>query len=162
MSLMTLLLIMLIVFAVVIPSLQDRTITLKRLLLTPAIFMFMLYINVNKNFVLTPANKEIIVAGALVGIIVGMLMRLTAEVKADKQSYMIWIKGNLTNAAIFFSLFIIHFTMKYLRFNHPGYFITDGYYAPAILFGLAAVTCLTIGSNLCILIKFFCQDSTRL
>ena len=99
-ALTIIIMILAILYFVVIPSFKTRVFSVKKLIIMPAVFMYMNYESVHTNFHIHPSTYGIIILGLIVGILVGMLLRKNTLVRSDKTKLLIELSGS------FFSLWM--------------------------------------------------------
>ena len=162
MSISTVLMIAAIIFFVIIPSFKDRVIPVKKLIITPAIFMYLFYQTVAENFNTPFTNNWIIVLGFIVGIGVGILIRANTSIKADKNQFLIWLPGNYLSLVIFLLIFATHFTIGYLQSVNPNYLVQTSSGEQILLFITSCVSSITIGANALLYCKYLMSKSSEL
>jgi hypothetical protein len=151
--------IMAIIIFVVIPSFKDRVIPVKKLIITPAIFMYLFYQTINENFI---PNTWIIAFGFITGIVIGILIRSKTSIKSDKNQLLIWLPGNYLSLVIFCLIFSIHFAIGYLQSVNPGYLSQASSGEQILLFLISCVSSITIGANGLLYCKYLLSDSSEL
>jgi len=161
MSLGEFILILGIIILLILPSLKDRIVNIRRLIILPAVFMYMLYRTIAANFDLVQASYLAIIVGLLLGIIVGLLIRNNLQIKADKKKSLILIPGNYISLIIFILIFAVEFVAHYLLAATPGIkqaSITQY----LLLLILCGVSSLTVGGNLSYFYKYWQAESVEL
>lgn len=138
------LMIIAIIFFVIIPSCKDRIMPIKKLLITPAIFVFLFYQTINGHFLI---NNELILLGALSGITIGLLVRSNTAIKSDKSQLLIWIPGSYISLMVFCFIFLIHFIIGYLQSIDPTYLTQASSGQSLLLFLLSCSSTVIIGAN---------------
>lgn len=150
----TILLIIAVIVFLIIPSFKDRNMPIKRLIIMPAMFIYLLYQTSTENFSSGLTSASIMVFGLMVGTVIGAFMRRNAAITADKQQKMIGIPGGYTSLIVFLLIFSAHFLVGYLHAVDPQALIQEGTTAWAVLFLLSATAGLTVGTSLCLYIKY--------
>jgi|SRR5579885_3428443 hypothetical protein len=151
----TVIMVIAIIIFAVIPSFKDRVIPVKKLLIAPAIFSYLLYQSVTETFRLDVAAIVLLAAGLLAGAFAGFLLRSGATLKADRQAQLIWVPGSYMNLVVFLLLFGVHFVIGYLQSVHPETFVQDNLSEQLLLFLLACFSGLMMGSAACLFYKYF-------
>ena len=78
-----------IVVFVVIPDFKDRIIPVKKLIISPAIFMYLLYNNATTNFYLNFETSLLLILGLMTGTAIGILIHYKTQVKSDQDQKLI-------------------------------------------------------------------------
>jgi hypothetical protein len=154
MSFSTVIMIAAIIIFLIIPSLKDRTVSIKKLTITPLIFLYLLYETITENFHLDQTGLMVIGFGLLTGIIVGILVRKHTAVTVDKETFSITLPGSYVNLVMFIAIFSVHYVIGYQEAVNPEFFqqISLSYYS--ILFLLTLASALSAGMNLCLFYKY--------
>lgn len=150
-----------IIVFVVIPSFKDRVIPIKRLLIAPGIFMYLLYDNVTTHFYLNFSADFLLLAGLILGPTIGVLMRYNTEVKPDHIQHTLWIPGTYTTLVTFLLIFIVHFIVGYLQSVEPYIFNHVNSIELILLFMLACTSSITVGTSLCLYTKYYLADEEQ-
>ena len=153
MSIWTVLMLVAIIIFFVVPSFKDRSVPVKKLIITPAIFMVLFFEKMLTHFHASLLSW-FVVTGLLTGFIAGILIRSKTPVKADHERSLILLKGGYSNLIVFLTIFSVHFVIGYLESVYPGYFSDIGATQSALLFLLAAVSSLTVGGAACLYYKY--------
>jgi hypothetical protein len=151
----TLIIVVCVIIFVVIPSLKKRTFHVKKLLLGPGIFVYLFYQSIQDNFHLFPISYFFIAAGTVLGIMTGYFLRKSTEIIVDPFEKMITLKGSFFTLYTFTFIFIVHFIVGYLTSVSPKFFHFPSFGNQSLLLVLALTSFLTVGSNTCLMIKFF-------
>ena len=159
MSIWAVLMIIAIIIYVVIPSFKDRVIPIKKLIITPAIFMYLFYQTVNENLI---TNNWTIALGLIVGTVIGILMRSKTSIRSDKNQLLIWLPGNYFSLVIFSLIFSIHFVIGYLKSVNPSYLTHVSSGEQILLFLISCVSSITVGANGILYCKYLISDSSNL
>lgn len=159
MSIWTVLMIAAIIFFVVVPSFNDRVIPVRKLIITPAIFMYLFYQSINENFII---NNWIIAFGLMTGIIIGILIRSKTIVKSDKNQQLIWLPGSYLSLVTFSLIFSVHFLIGYLQSVDPSYLKQTSSGEQLLLFIMSCVSSIALGANSLLLCKYLLSKSSEL
>lgn len=162
MSMWTVLMIVAIVLIAIIPSFKDRVLPVKKLMITPAVFMYLFYQTVNDNFSVHFSNSLIMIFGLVVGIAIGALMRRKTAIKSDKNKLLIWIPGSYLSLGIFVLIFSAHFIIGYLQSLDPTYLMQSSIGEQMLLFALSCTSSITIGANAVLYFKYFTSEPSEL
>lgn len=154
MSTSTIIMIAAIIYYLVIPSLKARTIPLKRLIITPIIFMYFFYQSLNTDFHSSSATILFSSLGVMTGIVIGMWTQRNTLVEANHEKQMIHLPGTYVSLIVFTLLFSIHYWIDYHEANNPDYFVGTTICNMAILFSYAVFSSISAGSNLLLYYKF--------
>jgi hypothetical protein len=154
MSISTIIMILAIIWFVIIPSFKARTIPVRKLALTPAIFMYMLYRTVTHTFYLGTTAKWCLALGLSAGIIIGVLLRLRTSVTADKQREMISLSGTWINLITFILIFCAHYAVGYLKAVNPEVLQQTGLATSMLLFVLTCASSISLGASACLYYKY--------
>jgi hypothetical protein len=154
MSIDTIMMIMAIIIFLIIPSLKDRKISIKKLTITPIVFLYLLYQTVSEKFHLDGNSITIVTLGLLIGITGGILLRKNTPVTIDKNNSAIFLPGSYLSLMLFVMIFSVHYIIGYQEAVNPVFFqqLSMNYYL--ILFALALVSALSTGMNLCLFYKY--------
>lgn len=156
MSTSTMLMILAIIVFAVLPSLKDRVIPVKKLIITPAIFMYLFYQTIHENFFI---NDFIIIIGLMTGIALGIFIRSNTFIKADKNQLLIWLPGSYLSLVIFALLFSLHFSVGYLQSVSPAYLTQASFGEYVLLFLMSCASSITIGANGILYFKYWMSES---
>lgn len=143
-----------IIWFVIIPSFKTRTMPVKKLAITPAIFMYLLYRTVTQTFYLDTTGKLCLILALAAGIIIGVLMRLRTNVTADKQREMISLPGTWINLITFILIFCAHYAVGYLKAVSPEVLQQTGLTAITLLFVLTCASSISLGASACLYYKY--------
>jgi hypothetical protein len=146
MSQTTLIIIACVIIFVVVPSFKDRAIPVKKLLIGPAIFVYLFYQSL----------------GVVLGIIIGYLLRRSAQVVAIPTEKKIVLKGSFFTLYVFIAIFAVHFIVGYLKAVYPAIFAHVNFLNQMLLLMLALSSCITIGSNGCLFLKYLSVQNKTL
>jgi len=144
----------------ILPSLQERTIRVKKLMIMPAIFSYMLYQTITKTFYLDLSGQLFLMLGLGAGIIIGILLRQNTIVKADRREELICLPGTWINLVMFVLIFCVHYIIGYLQSVSPHFFHQSTNGEISLLFLLACVSSISIGANSCLYYKYLNTDKT--
>ena len=81
----TLIIVFAIVIFLVIPSLKDRVLPVKKLVLMPIIFLYFLYSTITQSFALRTNSFMMITAGIILGVLLGIILRSRSKIGADRE-----------------------------------------------------------------------------
>jgi hypothetical protein len=154
MNISTIIMIAAIIFFLIIPSLKDRTVSIKKLTITPLVFLYLLYETITDKFHLDQTGLMVIGLGLLAGTLIGILVRNRTAVAVNKQTLSINLPGSYINLVMFVVIFSVHYLIGYQEAVNPAFFqqISMSYYS--ILFLLTMASALSAGMNLCLLYKY--------
>ena len=158
----TLIIIACVIMFVVIPSFMNRTIRVKKLLIGPAIFIYLFYQSLGKDFPVFPISYIVIAIGAILGIIIGYMLRKSSTIVANPAEQTITIKGSFFTFYTFLVIFAVHFIVGYLKSVYPQFFIEVTLTNQLLLMALALTSCLTVGSNGCLFFKYLLEQNKDL
>jgi hypothetical protein len=150
----TLIIIACVIAFVVIPSFRDRTMPVKKLLIGPAVFLYLFYQSLGEDFPLFAVSYALIIVGGILGVAIGYYLRIPTKITADQAQRIITIKGGFFTLYTFLVIFAVHFVVGYLKSTHPQFFLHASVSNQFLLMLLALTSCLTVGSNSCLFLKF--------
>lgn len=160
---MTVLLILGIVILFVLPTLKDRVICAKKLIVIPALFAYLLYETLLGNFMLDPATYAVIVIAAIFGLGIGAWLRSSTAIKADRSKQLIFIPGGYLSLFTFSLIFIVQFIVGTIHTIDPSYLQSDVLSKQVLVFFLSLTSTITIGANLCLYYHYvICGTNTHL
>ncbi len=94
---------------------QTRVVSVKRLLVVPIVFAYMSLHGASQLFHFSVLSIALLIFGAFIGFGIGHWQVRNAQVKADKDRYLIQIPGNISMLImvmlIFLTEFFIHFSI---------------------------------------------------
>lgn len=157
----TLIIIACVITFVVIPSFKDRTMSVKKLLIGPTIFLYLFYRSLGVDFPIFPVSHVVIVIGGMLGMIMGYTLRKSAVVIAHPAEKAISLKGGIFTLCSFIVIFAVHFVVGYLKSVNPDFFTHVSVENQLLLMMLALVSCLTAGSNSCLFVKYLFQGKYK-
>lgn len=146
----------------VIPSFQDRVVPVKKIIIMPAIFVYLLFTSGVKDFSVGPETTAIMIAGLAFGGLIMAYFRKDLTIKADKEKQLIGIPGGYASLIIFVAIFSIHFAVGYLQSANPSFLIQNNQAGKFLLFLLASASGLSIGNALMLYKKFHFAKSEDL
>ena len=103
-----------------------------------------------------------IILGLVVGTGIGILLRSGIAIKADKNQQLVWLPGSYLSLITFLIIFAAHFVVGYLQAVVPGYLQQQSFGELLVLFALTVASGLTVGTNLCVYIKYHRAESEGL
>lgn len=154
MTISTIIMIICVVIFGVIPTFKDRVISVRKLLITPIIFVYLFYQTIVENFSIAHTDLVLICFGAIVGISLGYWLRRNVMVKSNVEHKLIFIPGSYAALFIFSAMFGIHFIIGYLQAVSPEIFLDKSSVEQMLLFLLTCASCLTIGVSSCLYYKY--------
>jgi hypothetical protein len=149
----TVIMIVAIIIFAVLPTLKDRITSVRKLIITPAIFIVLFCKSVIENFSLDTTSIYVILLGTCLGIAIGVLIRRKTEIKADRDQQLIWLPGSYLSLVIFTLIFTVHFVIGYLQATNPVY-LTQASTKQVLLFLLAFTSNISLGASLCLYYKY--------
>lgn len=156
----TIIMIAAIIYFVVLPSFKDRVIPVKKLLIAPAMFMYMLDQAIHHNFNTAIQNNWLVIMGISIGIIAGILLRMNTEVKSDREQGLIWLPGTYVTLVTFLLIFSVHFIVGYFQSVNPLFLTQTSPGESILLFMMSLVSSLNIGSNGILFLKYLNDDAS--
>lgn len=150
-----------IIVLLILPSLKDRIVSIRRLIILPAVFMYMLYRTIVTSFHLVQTSYVAIIVGLLLGVLLGLFIRKNLPIKADKEKALILIPGNTISLIIFIVIFIVEFVAHYLFVATPE-IKQANMNQYLLLIVLCGVSSLTVGGNLIYFYKYWQAESVEL
>lgn len=157
----TVIMILAILIFAILPTLKNRIISVRKLLITPIIFLLLLCHALN-DFNLQITDIPLLLLSVIIGIVCGILLRRQTVVKTDKQNALIALQGSYQSLFIFLLLFSIHFIIGYITNVQPHYVATHQSIRDILLFSLTACSNLMIGGNLLLFFRYFNNPSACL
>lgn len=154
MSISTIIMIAAIIKFMVIPSLSTRTMPIKRLIMTPAIFMYFFYETLTTNFILSPVVILYTLAGIAAGMAIGAILRSQTNIIADLTNQQITVPGSYLSLVTFTLIFAVHYWIGYQEAFHPHCFQMLTQTTLLSAFTLAIVTSISAGANLVLYYKY--------
>ncbi len=150
----TIILILCVIIFIVIPGFKDKTIAVKKLAIGPAIFLYLFFDSLGKEYPLFAMSYYVIAGGVILGTLIGYATRVSAPVVGDKEKQTIFLKGSSFSLIIFLIIFAAHFVVGYLKSTNPSFFTAPSFANQFLLMVLALVSCLPLGSNICLYLKY--------
>lgn len=158
----TVILIIAIVILLVIPTLKDRNFHIRKLLIIPFVFMWLLYDSIHQQFHITADSTWIITESLIAGTLIGAAMRLKTKVVADHQKKLIFLKGSYFGVVLFSLIFIAHFFAGYMQGVYPQA-VTSGNLENLVLMVLCTASALSVGQSGMLYYKYLsAKPNTRL
>ncbi len=159
MNIWLILMIAAIIIFLVIPSLKERIVLIKKLIITPIIFLYLLFNDVTTIFYLNVNSRMLLILGLALGIGIGMFIRHNTKVKIDLINKSIRIPGTYLNLIVFILIFSVHFAIGYLQAVNPQIFHSTNLIEQSLLFLLAVTSSITLGASICLYYKYFSSIS---
>ncbi len=150
----TALIVLVIVILFVLPTLKDRVIRVKKLLIIPALFLYLLYDTLTSKFAIDSTAIVLIILAGIVGFGIGVYLRRATAVTADRNKELIWIPGGWLSLWTFLLIFVVQFATGYLHAVNPAYLLQNSAGEQSLMFILSLVSCITVGANLCLYYKY--------
>jgi len=151
-----------IIVYLVLPSLKNRIVSVKRLLVMPAVFSYLLYQTITEDFSLNLHSEILLILGLIAGIVIGMSVKMQTEIKADRNEKLVWLPKTYFNLIMFLLIFSVHFVIGYLQVVDPLFFHQITMSSQILMFALAMVSSVMIGSNLCVYYKYLTAQQMSL
>lgn len=144
-----------------IKSCYTRTVSLKRLIILPVIFIYLSLQGTNKLFHFSPTVILLLLIGGCLGFFIGSYYVRSRNVRADKQEHLIEIPGDITMLILVLCIFFIEFFIHYAVESHQSIagFVAFRFCA-VTLSGL--ITGITIGRNTTYFLKYIRATSVNL
>lgn len=136
-----------ILFFLILPGLKTRVFRVKKLLIMPAIFIYLNYHSIQKHFHIQVNDYFILITGLIFGVLIGAYCRKNEKIRADQQKQLIEVAGSYFGLMIFIAIFAVHFAIGYLDSVSPGYLLKPSLYQDTLMFLLTLASTLSIGSN---------------
>ncbi|HLB55870.1 MAG TPA: hypothetical protein VJK30_00870 [Coxiellaceae bacterium] len=143
-----------IIYFVIIPSFKTRVFHVKKLIIMPAVFMYLNYQSVTENFHIQISDYGIITLALIAGILIGALLRKNTTVKSNIEKKLIELPGSYFSLIIFLAIFAVHFVIGYLQSVNPTYLLQASFSEATLLFLLTASSSMTIGANAVLFYKY--------
>lgn len=158
MSISTIIMLAAIIKFMIIPSLSTRSMPIKRLILTPAVFMYLFYQTLTASFALSPVVIIYTLAGIAAGLTAGALLRCQTQIIADKHNQLITLPGSYLSLVTFTLIFAVHYWVGYHEAVYPHYFQMISQTTLLTIFALALTSSISAGANLILYYKY---ETTR-
>lgn len=126
---------------------------IKRLILAPAVFMYLFYQTLTASFTLSPIVMIYTLTGIVLGLAAGALLRYQTKIIADKQNHLITLPGSYLSMATFTLIFSVHYWIGYHEAVYPQYFQMISQTTLLTVFALAIVSSISAGANLMLYYK---------
>lgn len=154
MNIWTILMILAIIIFVIVPGFKPRFMPVKKLLIMPVVFMYLFYDSASSNFPLNLKSYAIIALGILLGIAIGVSTRIGVKVTANRGQHTIGLPGSYMGLVVFLVIFAVHFAIGYLQATQPKFFASVSNPELGMLFLLAMVSSMTVGTSACLYYKY--------
>ena len=162
MSITTIIMIIAIIWFVIIPGFKTRTFPVTKLIIMPAVFMYMNYESLTTHFHIRVADYVIIAAGLIAGSLIGALLRKNTPIKADRNKKLVELQGSYFGLVMFLLIFAVHFVIGYVESTSPTYLLHPSSYEQALIFLLTCVSSMSIGANAVLFYKYRTGQSIEL
>lgn len=136
-----------ILFFLILPGLKKRVLPVKKLIIMPAIFVYLNYDSIQKHFHIHLNDFIILIISAIVGIAIGAYCRKNTTIRADHEKQLIEVAGGYFGLIMFIIIFAIHFAIGWIQSVSPGYLFQAGLYQTLLMFLLTSSSALSIGAN---------------
>ena len=136
-----------ILFFFILPGLKTRVFRVKKLLIMPAVFIYLNYDSIQRHFHIHASDYALLITALILGILIGAYCRKTAKIRADQQKKLIEVAGSYFGLSMFIAIFAVHFVIGYIDSVHPGYLLQPSQYQEILMFLLTATSALSIGAN---------------
>ena len=157
----TLIIVFAIVIFLVIPSLKDRVLPVKKLVLMPIIFLYFLYSTITQSFALRTNSFMMITAGIILGVLLGIILRSRSKIGADREKSLIFLPKSYFGLTVFMLIFWAHFAIGYISSVAPSYLLQNNFGSNALLVLLSCVSSLSVGMHLCLYYKYHHTTETK-
>lgn len=161
-TILTIAMITAILIFLILPGLKTRVLSVKKLLIMPAIFIYLNYDSLQRHFHIHLTDYFILIIGAIVGIGIGVYCRKNTAIRADHQKQLIEIAGSYFGLIMFIIIFAIHFAIGWIDSVSPGYLFQAGVYQTTLMFLLTASSALTVGANVMLFYKYHQMNHSSL
>ena len=154
MQLWTLVMVVVILIFVVLPTLRPQTFPVKKLILMPAVFMYLLYDSLSSNFQLNQHSIFVIIVGVILGCLTGFLIRHPVKIEVNHEYQLMTMSGSYASLLFFILIFAAHFAVGYFKSVNPSVFLTPNLTEQLLLFALVFTSFMTIGASGCLFYKY--------
>ena len=138
----------------ILPGLKTRVLSVKKLIIMPAIFIYLNYDSLQKHFHIHLNDYFILMIGAIVGIGIGAYCRKNTIIRADHEKQLIEIAGSYFGLIMFIIIFAVHFAIGWIDSINPGYLFQASLYQAILMFLLTASSALSVGANAMLFYKY--------
>lgn len=143
-----------ILFFLILPGLKTRVFRVKKLLIMPALFVYLNYHSIQKHFHIHTNDYLILMIGLIFGVAIGAYCRRNAKIRADQQKQLIEVAGSYFGLIMFIAIFAVHFVIGYVDSVSPGYLLQPSLHQETLMFLLTLASSLSIGSNSMLYYKY--------
>lgn len=143
-----------ILFFLILPGLKTRVFRVKKLLIMPAIFIYLNYHSIQRHFHIHTSDYFILIVGLIFGVSIGAYCRKNSIIRADQQKQLIEVAGSYFGLIMFIAIFAVHFVIGYMDSVQPGYLLQPSAYQEALMFLLTLASTLSIGANFMLYYKY--------
>jgi hypothetical protein len=154
MPIWTIVMVLAIIIFVILPGLKPRTMPVKKLLILPVVFLYLFYSSLTAHFPLNLDSYLLIGLAAVLGIVIGALLRRNTQIQADYQNHRISLPGSYMGLINFLLIFAVHFVIGYQLAVKPQVFTSVNPEVQVLVFALSLVSCMSIGMNACLYYKY--------
>jgi len=142
-----------IIWFVILPTLKASTYRVWRVFIAPMMFIYLLFIGIQRDFVLKQDSIYLIVGALILGIVIGVILRKNSVIQVDKTKGLIHVPGSYYALLTFCFIFVVHFMIGYLQSVAPE-ILKDADMAQMLIFSLALVSGMPAGQAICLFIKY--------
>src|SRR3990167_3713215 len=158
-TILTIVMIAAILIFLILPGLKTRVVSVKKLAIMPAVFIYLNYDSLQRHFHLHSSDYFILILGLIFGVSIGAYCRKNTVIRADHQKLLIEIAGSYFGLMLFIAIFAVHFAIGYLDSVNPGYLLQSGLYQNSLMFLLTLSSALSIGASGMLYYKY--QNTTH-
>src|SRR3990167_371792 len=143
-----------ILYFLILPGLKTRIFRVKKLLIMPAVFIYLNYASIQKHFHIQVTDYLILIIGLVFGVAIGAYCRKNSIIRADQQKQLIEVAGSYFGLIMFIAIFAVHFVIGYIDSVYPGYLLQPSSYQEGLMLLLTLASALSIGSNSMLYYKY--------
>lgn len=136
-----------ILYFMILPGLKTRVFRVKKLLIMPAVFIYLNYASIQKHFHIHVNDYFILIVGLIFGVAIGAYCRKNSIVRTDQQKQLLEVAGSYFGLLMFIAIFAVHFVIGYVDSVYPGYLLQSNLTQDALMFLLTLASTLSIGAN---------------
>lgn len=151
-----------ILFFFILPGLKTRVFRVKKLLIMPAVFIYLNYDSIQRHFHIHASDYALLIVALIVGIAIGAYCRKNAKIRADQQKQLIEVAGSYFGLIMFIAIFAVHFVIGYMHSVNPGYLLQPSMYQEILMFLLTATSALSIGASSMLYYRYHTAIHTEL
>jgi hypothetical protein len=136
----------------------ERTVTVKRLLIVPLIFLYMEANTINSIFGVSYINLLYSAIGLIIGIVAGAVIVSKKKIVADKRQYSLVLPGEYVTISIIILTFLCQYVIHVLDSLKAAVLYN---LSPMFLIMMSILSGISIGRNGCYLYKFIKSSLQR-